>query len=72
MSKQVADADTATETPSGREQAAVAWSGLAFIATALVGWCLLPQARLVWIVLLAFGIATVPQLLFWRLAGRRP
>jgi Flp pilus assembly protein TadB len=72
MPKHLADSDTAAETPSRREQAAVAWSGLAFVAAALVGWSLLPQARLVWIVLLVFGAATVPQLLVWRLAGRRP
>ena len=72
MSKHRADADADAETPSSREQAAVAWSGLAFIAAALVGWYLLPQARLVWIILFVLGIATLPQLLIWRLAGRRP
>lgn len=71
MAREIAKADAKDKPPSRREQVAVAWSGLGFAAVGLIGWLLLPQARLVWIVLLVCGVVTIPQVLRWRLAGRR-
>ena len=71
MAKHVADTDTARKTPNRREQAGVAWAGLALTGVGLAGLLIAPQARLVWIALIVFGVATIPQVLVWCLGGRR-
>jgi fatty acid desaturase len=38
-----------------------AWVGVVFTLIAIIGFLALPAARLVWIVLLIFGVATIPQ-----------
>lgn len=52
--------------PNRREQAGVALTGVG-----LAGLLMAPQARLVWIALIVFGMATIPQVLVWCLGGRR-
>lgn len=44
-----------------------AWTGAAFTVIAILGLIVAPGARLLWIVLLVFGVATIPQVL---LGGR--
>jgi hypothetical protein len=43
-----------------------AWAGVAFTAFAVVGFIAAPGARIVWVVLLVFGVATIPQVLLRR------
>ncbi len=45
------------------ERRAILWSAAAFLAAALAGLILAPGLRLLWVVLLVFGIAAVPQAL---------
>lgn len=40
---------------------AILWSAAAFLAVGVVGLLLAPGLLLVWVVLLVFGIAAVPQ-----------
>jgi hypothetical protein len=47
------------------ERRAILWSAAAFLAVAVAGIVLAPGLRVLWIVLLVFGIAAVPQAL-WR------
>lgn len=61
------DADATMSKPdeARQEQAslrrAILWSAAAFLAVAVTGLLLLPGLRILWIVLLIFGIAAVPQ-----------
>jgi len=52
--------------PDARAKLIAAWTGAVLTVVAIVGLITVPGARLVWIVLLVFGIATIPQVLFWR------
>jgi hypothetical protein len=45
------------------ERRAILWSAAAFLAVAVAGLLLAPGLRLLWVVLLVFGIAAVPQAL---------
>ena len=49
-----------------RERVIAAWTGVGLTIIAILGLLLAPGARLLWIVLLVFGIATIPQVLLWR------
>ena len=46
-----------------RERRAILWGGALFAAAALVGHLLAPDADIVWLVLLLFAVAAVPQAL---------
>lgn len=50
---------------STRSRVIVAWIGAAVTLVAVVGLIAAPAARVVWIVLLIFGIATIPQVLLF-------
>jgi hypothetical protein len=52
--------------PDARAKLIAAWTGAVLTVVAVVGFITAPGARIVWIVLLVFGIATIPQVLFWR------
>jgi hypothetical protein len=45
------------------ERRAILWSAAAFLAVAVAGLVLAPGLRVLWVVLLVFGIAAVPQAL---------
>lgn len=45
------------------ERRAILWSGAAFLAVAVAGLLFAPGLRLLWVLLLVFGIAAVPQAL---------
>jgi hypothetical protein len=45
------------------ERRAILWSAAAFLAVAFSGLIFAPGLRLLWVVLLVFGIAAVPQAL---------
>jgi hypothetical protein len=45
------------------ERGAILWSATAFLAVAVAGLLFAPGLRLLWVVLLVFGIAAVPQAL---------
>lgn len=45
------------------ERRAILWSAAAFLAVAVAGLLLAPGLRLLWVVLLIFGVAAVPQAL---------
>jgi hypothetical protein len=57
--------------PGPSEQIAVAWVGVSFILIAVAGLALAPGARWLWIVLLVFGAATLPQVTIWWILARR-
>lgn len=59
--------DSQPQRLDARTKLIAAWVGVAFTVIAILGFLALPGARLVWIVLLIFGVATIPQVL---LAGR--
>jgi hypothetical protein len=44
-----------------REVVAILWVAAAFIAVAVVGFLVVPAGRVVWAVLLFFGVIAVPQ-----------
>ncbi len=48
-----------------RERVAVIWSGALFVLIGVVGLHWVPGLRVVWIVILIFGVATVPQVAVW-------
>lgn len=54
-------------TLDARTKVIAAWAGVTLTAIAIGGLLLVPGARIVWIVLLVFGVATIPQVL---LSGR--
>ena len=45
------------------ERRAILWSATAFLGVAVAGLVVAPELRLLWVVLLVFGIAAVPQAL---------
>jgi hypothetical protein len=45
------------------ERRAILWSAAAFVGVAVAGLLFAPRLDLLWVVLLAFGIAAVPQAL---------
>jgi cyanate permease len=45
------------------ERRAILWSAAAFLAVAVAGLLFAPGLRLLWVILLGFGIAAVPQAL---------
>jgi hypothetical protein len=45
------------------ERRAILWSATAFLAVAVAGLLIAPGLRLLWVVLLVFGVAAVPQAL---------
>lgn len=45
------------------ERRAILWSAAAFLAVAVAGLLFAPGLRLLWVLLLVFGIAAVPQAL---------
>jgi hypothetical protein len=45
------------------ERRAILWSAVAFLAVAVAGLLFAPGFRLLWVVVLVFGIAAVPQAL---------
>jgi len=49
-----------------RTKVVAAWAGVVLTAIAIGGFFAVPGARIVWIVLLVFGVATIPQVLLWR------
>ena len=53
-----------------RERRAILWGGALFAAAALVGHLLAPGADIVWLLLLIFAVAAVPQA-FIRRSGNR-
>lgn len=52
--------------PDARVKLIAAWGGAALTLIAIVGFIAAPGARILWIVLLIFGVATIPQVLLWR------
>lgn len=48
---------------AARERRAILWSAAGFLAVAVAGLLFAPGLRLLWVVLLVFGIAAVPQAL---------
>ena len=46
-----------------RERRMILWSAATFLAVAVAGLFLAPGLRLLWVILLVFGIAAVPQAL---------
>jgi hypothetical protein len=53
------------------ERRAILWGGALLAAAALVGHLLAPGANILWLVLLFFGVASVPQA-FVRRSGKQP
>ena len=47
-----------------------AWGGVILTLIATLGFIAAPGARLLWIVLLTFGILTIPQVLLWNRSNR--
>lgn len=45
------------------ERRAILWSAVAFLTLAVAGFLFAPGLRLLWVVLLVFGIAAVPRAL---------
>ncbi len=58
---------TPRRTTNGNERRAIAWAGAALAALAVLGLVYAPGAGIVWLVLLVFAVAAIPQAL---LAGR--
>jgi hypothetical protein len=58
-------------TPSGKAKLVAAWMGFAFTVVAVLGFVFSPGERLVWTVLLIWGLATIPQVLMWREPARK-
>jgi Flp pilus assembly protein TadB len=56
--------------PDAKTRVIAAWAGAGLAVIGVVGLVAAPGARLVWIVFLIFGVATIPQVLFWRHAVR--
>jgi hypothetical protein len=54
-----------------RERRAILWGGALLAGAALVGHLLAPSANILWLVLLFFAIASVPQA-FVRRSGKQP
>lgn len=55
-----------------RERVAVAWFGVAFLVIAVAGLAWAPSLRILWILMLIFGAATIPQvMLSWLGAPRK-
>jgi len=54
------------QAPDPTARLLTAWIALAFAVVGILGLTLVPGARVVWIVLLGFGILAVPQVIFWR------
>lgn len=52
-------------TLDARTKLIAAWAGATLTALAIGGLLLAPDARMVWVVLLVFGVATIPQVLLW-------
>jgi hypothetical protein len=57
--------------PDGKAKLAAAWLGFAFTLAAIAGLVFLPGLRFVWIVLLVWGLATIPQVIMWREPARK-
>jgi len=45
--------------PAAKEQVVAAWAGVSLTIIAILGLLAAPGARLLWIVLLVFGVATI-------------
>ena len=45
----------------GAERRAILWAATVFLAVAVAGFLFAPGLRLLWVVVLVFGIAAVPQ-----------
>jgi hypothetical protein len=52
--------------PDRRTQVVAAWAGVSLTVIAVLGLIAAPGVRFLWIVMLIFGIATIPQVLLWR------
>jgi hypothetical protein len=52
--------------PDRRTQVAAAWAGVFLTVIGVLGLIAVPGVRLLWIVILIFGVATIPQVLLWR------
>lgn len=57
--------------PGPLEQLAVAWVGVTFVGIAAAGLSFDPARRAVWLILLIFGAATIPQVTLWWVANRK-
>ena len=44
----------------------VLWVGVVLVAIAVIGFALVPALRVVWVLLLVFGLLAVPQAFFGR------
>jgi hypothetical protein len=69
--QRVAASTSPTREISKRERVAVAWSGATFVLIAIAGLLWAPSWHLLWIVLLIFGTATIPQVMIWWIAAVR-
>jgi hypothetical protein len=56
--------DTQPPVLDAKTKLVAAWVGVAFTLISIIGLLALPGARLIWVVLLIFGVATIPQVLF--------
>ena len=59
-----------THAISRRDRIGVAWSGVTFVLIAAAGLQWAPSLYVLWIVLLIFGAATIPQVMIWWIAER--
>jgi hypothetical protein len=57
--------------PDTQLQRVTGWAGAALVAIALAGLAIAPGLRIVWLLLLFFGVITVPQVLLWRRTERK-
>ena len=57
--------------PDAQSQRVTGWAGAALVAIALAGLAIVPGLDIVWLLLLFFGVITVPQVLLWRRAERK-
>jgi len=57
---------------SPKGKLAVAWIGAGLTLVALLGLIVVPGIRLVWIVLLVFGVLAIPQVLLFDCSHRKP
>jgi hypothetical protein len=56
------------DTPASRM---VAWAGVALVVVGIAGLLVLPKLLLLWVILIAFGAATVPRAIVEWLSERR-
>lgn len=57
--------------PARAEQLAVAWAGVTLVTIGAAGLQFAPRHHLLWVILLIFGAATIPQVMIWWTTAKR-